>query len=351
MTNANNQRPIAIWLFICCAAIFAMVILGGVTRLTGSGLSIVQWEPVTGVLPPLNAAEWQEVFELYQQSPEYKLKNAHMGVDEFKSIFWFEYFHRLLGRLIGAIFLLPMLVFIALKRVDRALIPKLVTMFVLGGLQGLLGWFMVKSGLVNQPHVSQYRLTAHLGFAIVIYGYLFWVALGLFFPPPERASDPGIGPLSRFAVGLSILIYITVLSGGFVAGLKAGFAYSTFPLMNGKFIPDGLLMLEPVWRNFFENGTTVQFDHRVLATVLFLLIPAFWFLSRRLNLVPRLRLGVHLLLVALVAQVSLGISTLLLHVPVPLAAAHQGGALVLFTVSLFVTHQLRSSRIAEKSII
>ena len=344
MTNSPRQRPVAIWLFICCAVIFAMVLLGGVTRLTGSGLSMVEWEPVTGVLPPLNQSEWEEVFELYQQTPEYKKVNFHMGVEEFKSIFWFEYAHRLLGRFIGIIFLVPMLFFIATRRVGRSMTPRLVMMFVLGGLQGLLGWYMVKSGLVNEPHVSQYRLTAHFGLAVLIYGYMLWVGLGLFFPA-ESPSSRGGGPvLRRYAWLVVGLIFITLLSGGFVAGLKAGFAYNTFPLMNGQVVPDGIFRMEPLWRNFFENIATVQFDHRVLATLLFLVIPVFWWISRRAGLPPRARLGVHLLLAALGLQISLGISTLLLHVPVPLASAHQGGALLLFTAALFTVHQLPGGR-------
>ena len=182
--NTNNKH-IAIWLLVCCATIFAMIILGGVTRLTGSGLSMVQWEPIMGVLPPLNQSEWEETFLLYQQYPEYKLKNFAMSLGEFKSIFWFEYGHRLLGRSIGIIFLLPFLFFLIKGKINRALTPKLIAMFVLGGLQGLMGWYMVKSGLVDDPHVSQYRLTAHLALAIIIYAYIFWVALDLLVPRVE----------------------------------------------------------------------------------------------------------------------------------------------------------------------
>jgi cytochrome c oxidase assembly protein subunit 15 len=340
MTNPMNQRPVAIWLFICCAAIFAMVLLGGVTRLTGSGLSMVKWEPITGILPPLNASEWREVFELYQQSPEYQKLNYHMDVEAFKSIFYFEYAHRVLGRLIGFIFLLPMLFFIFTKRVTRGLTPKLIAMFVLGGLQGLLGWYMVKSGLVNQPSVSQYRLTAHLGLAVIIYIYILWIGLSLFFQhrPRPLATIPA-GP-KRLALGISGLAFITILSGGFVAGLRAGFAYNTFPTMNGEWIPTGILHMTPLWRNLFENGITAQFDHRVLATLLFLLIPTLWWTARKCSLPGELRVGLHLLLAALALQVTLGISTLLLHVPVPLASAHQGGALLLLTASLFVSHRL-----------
>lgn len=339
ITSSNaDQRAIATWLLVCCATIFGMIILGGVTRLTGSGLSMVQWAPIMGILPPLNQAEWQEAFLLYQQYPEYQLKNLGMSLDGFKSIFWFEYGHRLLGRSIGMIFLLPFLFFLFRGKIEKTLTPKLITMFVLGGLQGLMGWYMVKSGLVNDPHVSQYRLTAHLGLAIVIYGYMLWVALGLLYPiMNDGQQDPS---LSRLALIISTIIFITALSGGFVAGTHAGFAFNTFPLMDGRLIPVGLFDLTPVWRNFFENIVTVQFDHRVLATLLFIFIPIFWIKAGKLNLQPLARTGTHLLLAALALQITLGISTLLLVVPVALAAAHQAGAIVLLTAAIFVSQQL-----------
>jgi len=340
-TELNNRKQIAIWLFICCIAIFAMVILGGVTRLTGSGLSMVEWAPLMGILPPLNHADWEAVFQQYQQYPEYKLKNFQMTLGEFKTIFWFEYAHRLLGRAIGLIFLIPMIYFIVKAKVDKPLIPKLIIMFILGGLQGVLGWYMVKSGLVDNPHVSQYRLTAHLGFAIIIYAYLFWVALDLLFPRTKSAVSSNILPLRRFSLMVTTLVFITVLSGGFVAGLKAGLAYNTFPLMAGHWIPEGLWTLEPLWRNFFENITTVQFDHRLLATLLFFLIPTLWLMGRRANLPNRTRWGLLMLVIILGIQITLGISTLLLYVPVSLAAAHQAGALALFTAALFVSHELK----------
>lgn len=344
-----DHKAIAIWLLVCCATIFGMIILGGVTRLTGSGLSMVEWAPIMGILPPLNQAEWQETFLLYQQFPEYQLKNFDMSLGEFKSIFWFEYGHRLLGRSIGLIFLLPFLFFLFRGKIEKALTPKLIALFVLGGLQGLMGWYMVKSGLVNDPHVSQYRLTAHLGLAVVIYAYMFWVALGLLYPKINdnanntvtKNTDNKVGSLSLIITGI---IIITILSGGFVAGTRAGFAFNTFPLMDGKLIPNGLFEHSPLWRNLFENIVTVQFNHRVLATLLFLVIPVFWFktgkLADRLELQPLARTGSHLLLAALALQITLGISTLLLIVPVALAAAHQAGAILLLTAALFVSQQL-----------
>jgi len=336
----RDEKSIAIWLLICCATIFGMVVLGGVTRLTGSGLSMVQWAPIMGVLPPLGEAEWQETFALYQQFPEYQKKNFHMTVDDFKSIFWFEYAHRILGRLIGLMFFIPMVYFIAMKKVSKSLLSKLIAMFILGGLQGLMGWYMVKSGLVNDPHVSQYRLTAHLGLAFVVYAYLFWVAMSLLFPKQSETTSATSGNIWLFSWLLLAMVFTTAMSGGFVAGLKAGFAYNTFPLMGGQWIPEGIMALEPAWKNVFENVATVQFQHRVLAISLFFIIPIFWYLAKGRASAGRLRTGLHLLLAVLIIQVALGISTLLLHVPVPLAAAHQGGALLLFTIMLFVTHQV-----------
>ena len=291
----------------------------------------------------MSQLEWEQVFQLYQKFPEFQLKNSSMDLEGFKGIFWFEYAHRLLGRSIGMIFLLPMIYFWFKKKIDRVLIPKLITMFVLGGLQGLLGWYMVKSGLISTPHVSQYRLTAHLGLAFVIYAYIFWVAMGLLFPTDDNNRNQQVTGLRRFSYLISGLLFVTALSGGFVAGLKAGLAYNTFPLMGGRWIPEGILNLEPVWRNFFENITTVQFDHRVLATLISILIMAFWFMARKIDLSLRFRIGIHLFLLFVVIQVTLGISTLLLYVPTDLAATHQAGALALFTVSLFLSQQLSRS--------
>lgn len=263
-----------------------------------------------------------------------------MSLDGFKSIFWFEYGHRLLGRSIGIIFLLPFLFFLIRGKIDRALTPKLITMFVLGGLQGLMGWYMVKSGLVDDPHVSQYRLTAHLALAIIIYAYMFWVALDLLFPKVSNNTRNINHKPGRLSLIITGAIFITVLSGGFVAGTRAGFAFNTFPLMDGRLIPAGLFELSPVWLNFFENIVTVQFDHRILATLLFIIIPAFWLKTRKLELEPMTHISIHLLLTALILQITLGISTLLLVVPVSLAASHQAGAIALLTASLFVSHQL-----------
>jgi cytochrome c oxidase assembly protein subunit 15 len=336
----THHRPIAIWLLICCVTLAGMVVLGGATRLTGSGLSMVEWKPVTGVLPPLSQNDWEEVFDLYQQSPEFQLVNLNMNLEGFKGIFYLEYFHRLLGRLIGLIVMLPLIYFVVRRKIDRTLALKLAIMVVLGGLQGLLGWYMVQSGLADVPHVSQYRLTAHLGLAFLIYGYILWIAFDLLWP--NSAGKPGADHrgLRRLSVLIPCLVFVTVLSGGFVAGLKAGLIHNTFPLMGGRVVPEGILYLDPAWRNGFENPVTVQFNHRILATLLFVLVPVFWHHSRRHALPRRIRIGFHLLLAILLIQVGLGIATLLLRVPVSIATIHQGGALALFSAALFLANQL-----------
>ena len=336
----QRRRAIAFWLLAVAAMVFAMVVIGGATRLTHSGLSMVDWKPVTGWLPPLTEAEWQAVFQQYQQFPEYREVNAGMTVAEFKGIFWLEFIHRLWGRLIGVAFAVPFTVFLLKGWVDRRLAPKLVVMFVLGGLQGVLGWYMVKSGLVDRPDVSQYRLTAHLGAALLIYAYMLWVAFGLLAPEPEPAPRR----LSRFSAALAALVFVTALSGGFVAGLDAGYAYNTFPLMDGELVPEHLFAVSPLYLNFFEDVTTVQFTHRLLAITTAALVVVFWFAAAKAPLVARPRLAAHVLLVAAATQVMLGIATLLLIVPVPLAAAHQAGAVVLLTSALWAAFEVRQPR-------
>ena len=335
--SGSQNRAVAVWLLICCGLVFVMVVLGGFTRLTGSGLSMVDWRPLMGWLPPSSAAEWQRVFELYQQSPEFLKVNSHMDVDAFKGIFWLEFLHRLLGRTIGIVFLLPFIFFFAKGYIKVAEWPKYLLMFILGGMQGVLGWYMVKSGLVDMPHVSQYRLTAHLVAAFIIYAYMFWVAMSLLFPTDGNNKHPWYGK----SLALTILTAITIISGGFVAGLKAGKIYNTFPMMGDYWVPPGSMALEPFWRNFFDNMTTVQLGHRILAITTLFVVIAFWFKARKAGLPARSRPAVNALLHTTVLQVILGITTLLLSVPVILGAAHQGVAMLLFTVSLYILHSLR----------
>src|SRR3989475_8254751 len=333
----NRERAVAAWLLACCALVFAMVVVGGVTRLTHSGLSIVEWQPIVGTLPPLDEGAWQEAFRKYQQTPEYRLVNPTMILAGFKSIYWWEYVHRFLGRLVGAAFLLPFLWFALRGRIARALAWKLAGIFALGALQGALGWYMVQSGLVDNPRVSQYRLTAHLGIAFLIYAAMLWIAFDLLF---SRAS-PISGVLRRFAFTVAALVFVMVLSGGLVAGIRAGRVYNTFPLMNGRLVPPEIFSLDPWYLNFFSNIATVQFDHRLIAWLLAFLVPWFWLRVRREAAPSRAKLGAHLLLAALALQTPLGIATLLLAVPVPLAAAHQAGALLVFSAALFAAHSLR----------
>jgi cytochrome c oxidase assembly protein subunit 15 len=316
-----------------------MVVVGGVTRLTGSGLSMVTWEPVSGVAPPLSETAWQEEFQRYQQSPEYHQVNRGMSLGDFKRIYWVEFAHRLLGRATGLVFLIPFLYFAVRRKLPSTLALKLLVALTLGGLQGLLGWYMVKSGLIDQPRVSPYRLTAHLGLAVLIYGLLLWLALDLL---SRRDSSDSVQPgLRRAGQLVMALVCVALLSGGFVAGLKAGYAFDTFPKMAGQWVPEGMFALQPPYRNFFENVVTVQFNHRVLAMIVLASVASLWFCARRMHLPFAARVGCHLALLAAAVQVTLGISTLLLHVPTAIATAHQAGALILFTAILFFVHQLR----------
>jgi len=337
MQLAAHNRAVAAWLLVCCALVFAIVVVGGVTRLTRSGLSIVEWQPIVGTLPPLDEAAWLEAFGKYKETPEYRLVNPGMNLEGFKGIFWWEYVHRLLGRLIGAAFLLPLLWFALRGRIARALAWKFAAIFGLGALQGALGWYMVQSGLVDNPRVSQFRLTAHLGIAFLIYAAMLWIAFDLLFAHA--------GPVSRrlrgFAFALAALVFVMVLSGGLVAGTRAGLAYNTFPLMNGRFVPPEIFSLDPWYLNFFSNMATVQFDHRLIAWLLAFLVPWFWMRVRREAAPRRAKLAADLLLGALALQITLGIATLLLAVPAPLAAAHQAGGRRVFSAALFAAHSLR----------
>lgn len=337
MSETTNNKQVAYWLLICCALVFIMVVLGGVTRLTGSGLSMVDWRPLMGWLPPLSDAEWQRVFEMYQQSPEFLKINSHMDVNDFKGIFWLEFLHRLLGRTIGIVFIVPFIYFFVTQTIRPHELPKYLLMFVLGGMQGVLGWYMVKSGLVDNPHVSQYRLTAHLVAAFLIYAFMFWVAMSVLYPQSGGKRHDWYGK----TIALTVLVSVTIISGGFVAGLKAGEIYNTFPLMGSTIIPPGLFALEPVWRNAFDNLTTVQFDHRILAITTFVVIVVFWWRGRTAGLPARARPAANALLHTAILQVILGISTLLLSVPTLLAAAHQAVAMLLFTIALYLVHSLR----------
>jgi cytochrome c oxidase assembly protein subunit 15 len=330
-----NDKLIARWLLTCAVVIFGMILLGGVTRLTDSGLSMVEWRPLMGVIPPLSQQDWQALFIKYQQFPEYQKLNLGMTLGEFKVIFMYEYLHRVLGRIIGLLFFIPFVYFYFTRRISPQLLPKLLLMLFLGGCQGLMGWYMVKSGLVDIPHVSQYRLTAHLGLAIVIYGFIVWTALSLINKTVNQPSG-----LGRLACILSGLIFLMILSGGLVAGTRAGYAYSTWPLMGDSFIPAGLYSMSPVWLSAFEDITTIQFNHRIFAYIIAALVVGFSLVALRKNISTSARNGIYIMLFLLLVQITLGISTLIFHVPVAIAAAHQIGAVALLTATLFVSHCL-----------
>jgi cytochrome c oxidase assembly protein subunit 15 len=329
------RRQVAAWLFACAAMVAAMVVVGGVTRLTHSGLSIVEWKPLVGTIPPLSEADWLALFEKYKLTPEYRIVNTTMTLEGFQHIFWWEYFHRLLGRLIGVVFFLPFAWFAVKRLVSRPLVLRLSGIFVLGGLQGAMGWYMVASGLVNEPRVSPYRLAAHLGLAFAILALILWVAIDLL---PAARSAPPARRFGRLALALAGLVFVMVLSGAFVAGAHAGFQFNTWPLMGSRLIPEGLFAMQPWWRNAFEHVPLVQLDHRLLAYVIAGSVVALWWQARRAA-APRVRLAGHALLGAVGLQLVLGISTLLLVVPVWLAALHQAGAIVLFSASVWFARE------------
>jgi len=339
----HAPRAVAAWLLVCCALVFAMVVVGGVTRLTHSGLSITEWQPIVGTVPPLSQSDWDAAFAKYRATPEYREVNRGMALAEFKGIFWWEYAHRLLGRLIGVAFLVPFLWLVARRRIPPGYAAPLAAIFLLGGLQGALGWYMVQSGLVDDPRVSPFRLAAHLSLAFVIFAAMLWTALSLLFP--QRASNelPAHRATRRLALAYAALVLLMIVTGGFVAGIRAGFAYNTFPLMNGHVVPPEILMLEPAWTNFFWNMATVQFDHRMIAWTLAIVTPLLWRRVRRTaGAAPRARAGADALLIMLALQIGLGIATLINVVPLPLAAAHQAGALIVFGLAVNLAHALRA---------
>jgi cytochrome c oxidase assembly protein subunit 15 len=346
----DAERSIALWLLACCAMIFLMVVIGGVTRLTESGLSITEWHPISGVIPPLDAAQWTAEFERYKHIPQYRAIHADMTLAEFQRIFFWEYLHRLWGRLIGVVFAVPFLYLLARRRIPWRLAPRLALLFVLGGLQGALGWYMVKSGLADRIEVSQYRLAAHLAAAVAIYGAMLWVALDLLRPRPEAARDPRQEWLRLGLNAILALAAATLVAGAFVAGLRAGYVYNTFPLMNGRLVPAEYWQLSPWYLNWFENLAAVQFDHRLLAMATWAAIGAAWLFSRRLDLGRGRRRAMDALFALANLQVGLGIATLLLVVPLDLAVLHQAGAILLLTAALVARHALRAAPAARVDV-
>jgi len=337
----GRDRAVGIWLLVCAAMVFVMVLLGGITRLSGSGLSIMEWKPLMGALPPMSTAEWERVFALYREIEQYKNINAGMTLPEFQGIFWWEYSHRLWGRLIGIVFFLPFLWFLVLGYLRKAWAPKLTVIFLLGALQGGVGWYMVASGFEDRDAVSQYRLVLHLGMALLIYALILWSAFDLLQPRTIDGSRAKVGGLRRHTILLLALIAVELALGGLVAGLHGGLIYNDFPLMNGDWVAPEVFARAPWWVNPTEDPVTAQFLHRIgaaLVTVTLLsLVWRAWFSD--LPSPVQARMG--LLLTALALQVTLGITTLILIVPLPLAVAHQGGAVVLLSATLYALHGLK----------
>jgi cytochrome c oxidase assembly protein subunit 15 len=349
-TSQRNRRLVAGWLFVVAGMILVMVVLGGVTRLSGSGLSIMEWAPFSGILPPLNHADWEKLFLLYQQIPQYALLHEGFGLEGFRHIFWLEWTHRLWGRLIGVVFLGPLIWFWTTGRLERRLRPWLLLLFVLGGLQGAVGWFMVASGFFpDATAVSPYRLVVHLAFALCLYAAIVWTGLTVLRPATAsgaRTGHPGAGyppaaALRRLAVACCVLVAITIVAGGFVAGTHAGYDYNSFPLMDGQVVPDGYARMTPFLRNLTENVATVQFDHRVLATLTALLTAATLIAGFAAPAPLDVRLALGALGLTTAVQYGLGVATLLLVVPTGLAAAHQANAVLVLTAALALLHALR----------
>ena len=343
----KRSGAIQLWLAVVCFLIFVMVVVGGITRLTESGLSIVEWKPITGIVPPTSEAAWQLEFENYKQYPEYQKLNHGMSMDEFKAIFWWEFIHRLLGRLVGLVYLLPLLFFQFTGCLSSVFSRRLWIGFVLGGLQGLVGWYMVKSGLVDRPDVSHYRLALHLGLAFFLFAYLFWQILDL--RPKTKSKGLVPGYLATYAKVILAFVSIQIVWGAFTAGLKAGYGFNTFPTMNGQWIPSGFWMPDPVWSNFFENNISVQFIHRTLAWILLALFSSFFVLSRRFDISARQAKAVWAVSAAFLMQFCLGIATLLLMVPIQLASLHQLGGFVLFGATVFMVHSFRTGSLKTAS--
>lgn len=338
-----QRRPIRVWLWTIAALTFAIVVIGGITRLTLSGLSIVEWRPFTGVIPPLTDAQWQETFAQYQQFPEYQTWRSGMTLAEFKFIFFWEFLHRLVARFIGVVFLVPFVFFWLRGMFNRPLLVRALLLFGLGAMQGVMGWLMVMSGLVDRPSVSHYRLAAHLSLAFLIFGYAMWLARDLAMTRMRSAVPTDVHRLMRRGLAVTgVVLAVQIVWGAFVAGLRAGHLYPTFPLMAGGLTPPDLLRLDPVLRNFIENPSAVQWTHRVIGTVLALVVLVLVVRVLRAAVDAALRRFALGLLALLGVQYLLGVLTLVLHMPIGIAAAHQANALILLGVWLAWVHHVRN---------
>lgn len=328
-----GDRWVRLWLYVVAAMIFAMVVVGGITRLTGSGLSITEWAPVLGAWPPTTAADWDTAFARYREIPQYRLLNAGMSLDDFRVLYWWEWGHRFLGRAVGVVFVLPFLGFVASGAIPRARIPRYLGLLALGGLQGLVGWWMVASGLVDRVSVAPYRLATHLTLAAVVFAAVLWTALTL----SSTGRAPRRSPLRRIGAGLVLgWVFVQIFLGALVAGNDGGLVYNTWPLMNGRAVPEDILSHEPLWRNFFENPATVQFVHRLGAYILFALVLAQFVLIVVTARTATARVSAFVLGFLVAFQMMVGISALLMQVPLPLALIHQATAMLVLAAA--VTH-------------
>lgn len=336
MVAEQHKRPILIWLYTGAFLVFSMVIIGGLTRLTNSGLSMVEWKLIMGSVPPLSESDWQETFAKYQDFPEYQQINSEFSLEEFKSIFWWEYIHRMLGRFIGIVFMVPFIIFLIRKWLDPPLTKQLLLMLFLGAFQGFLGWFMVASGLVDIPHVSHYRLAAHLITATVLLMYILWVAFTL---NSEKAANVPVKvqKLTRFLIGL---ILVQILYGAFVAGLKAGYVFNTFPKMGSSWFPIAITSLQPLWSNFTEGLAGVQFVHRYLAYLVIVTVVWLWAVAAKEDLNTEQQRGMKLVVGMVLLQFALGVATLIMSVPVSIAVLHQACAIILLSSVVYFLSRL-----------
>ncbi len=333
----KDNKGVVYWLLTGCFLIFVMVVIGGITRLTHSGLSISNYKLISGTLPPMNQVEWQEAFDLYKLYPEYQKLNNHFTLEDFKDIYFWEWLHRFIGRMIGLVFFIPFLYFLIKKQLTKPTIKKAILLLGLGAFQGFLGWYMVKSGLVDNPDVSHYRLAAHLTTAFVTFAYTFWVALDLIFPD-KKQIDKGFRKLVRW--GLAIL-FLQIIFGAFVAGLDAGFIHNHWPMMSeGKFMHQTVYQEQsPIYKNFIEGKSGVQFVHRMLAYIVVAFVLAIWYKGKKRDLTCYQLNGLNALLIIVGLQFLLGVLTIVYQVPVWLGVAHQIGAFLLLTVMIFTLHR------------
>jgi heme a synthase len=351
MQTAQANKGVVAWLLSGCFLIFLMVIIGGITRLTNSGLSMVEWSLIMGAIPPLSEEAWLVAFEKYKQFPEFQKLHYHFRLEDFKSIFFWEYLHRMIGRFIGIVFIVPFLYFWKSGRISKSLMPKLLIIFAMGAFQGFLGWYMVKSGLVDKPYVSHYRLAIHLMAAFATFGFTLWVAFGEYYKNKQEQRQAGTSAIYKLGLGFLILLTVQVIYGAFVAGLKAGYVYNTFPKMGSRWIAEGVTAMEPFYLNFLEGLAGVQFIHRYIAYALLILAVVIWVKSRKIQLSKAQQNASRFLLGIVLIQATLGVFTLLFKVPVSLGVLHQAGAFILLSCNLFFLYQMKAEVKKKEQVV